>query len=375
MSPVSLRPGRTGGRCRRRGGWGRSRPARPPSGERGLKGGRERGTGSGAAMVDPCWPTQAWTRRSDAVEPLRRVVLAHHRRRRRPVRRRPQLSRPGRRRGSGGARCGPAEGGRTTVVRRRPTAPDGRPAGALDRPDPGARVRRPGLLPCPRRRSRVRQLRRPAALPACARRPSPARSRPSPTSPAACATRDRSRPRRGRGPVRPGGARRRPGQPLIVSVPLDGAATTAALAGRGGSDFVACPAVVPGRPTDRLHLLGPPADAVGRHRAAGRRPRLAGGRRPAEQAQGRPGRVGARSRSGPGRAQPLRRLRPVRLVEPLPGRDHGAPEALCAREEEFGWPLWQLGYSSYARAGRWELAVLHGPGTFGSACSTPPPAS
>lgn len=40
----------------------------------------------------------------------------------------------------------------------------------------------------------------------------------------------------------------------------------------------------------------------------------------------------------------------------------GPPEALCPREEEFGFPLWQLGYRGYSVLDDGRLAVLHGLG-------------
>jgi dipeptidyl aminopeptidase/acylaminoacyl peptidase len=42
----------------------------------------------------------------------------------------------------------------------------------------------------------------------------------------------------------------------------------------------------------------------------------------------------------------------------------GAAEPLCPREEEFGFPMWLLGYTSYAVLGDGRLAVLHGTGTY-----------
>jgi dipeptidyl aminopeptidase/acylaminoacyl peptidase len=42
----------------------------------------------------------------------------------------------------------------------------------------------------------------------------------------------------------------------------------------------------------------------------------------------------------------------------------GEAEPLCAREEEFAFPLWLLGRASYALLGDGRLAVLHGTGTY-----------
>jgi dipeptidyl aminopeptidase/acylaminoacyl peptidase len=44
------------------------------------------------------------------------------------------------------------------------------------------------------------------------------------------------------------------------------------------------------------------------------------------------------------------------------GLSDGAPDALCAREEEFAGPLWQLGERPFAALGDGRLAVLHGRG-------------
>ena len=107
----------------------------------------------------------------------------------------------------------------------------------------------------------------------------------------------------------------------IVAVPLDGSAAERARrdphAGHRGR-LLRVPQPVAGRPPAGLDLLEPPAHAVGRHRAAGRRPR---GRRarPEPPAQGQPARV----RAGPAVArqrQPVRGHRLDRLVEHLPAR-------------------------------------------------------
>lgn len=42
----------------------------------------------------------------------------------------------------------------------------------------------------------------------------------------------------------------------------------------------------------------------------------------------------------------------------------GAAEPLCAREEEFGFPMWLLGFTSYAVLGDGRIAVLHGRGSY-----------
>jgi dipeptidyl aminopeptidase/acylaminoacyl peptidase len=47
---------------------------------------------------------------------------------------------------------------------------------------------------------------------------------------------------------------------------------------------------------------------------------------------------------------------------PLGGAGRPAPEPLCERAEEFGVPLWQLGYRTYAPLADGRLAVLHGTG-------------
>jgi hypothetical protein len=51
------------------------------------------------------------------------------------------------------------------------------------------------------------------------------------------------------------------------------------------------------------------------------------------------------------------------------------PRALCPREEEFAEPLWQLGLYPYAVLDDGRIAVVHGQGSRGSACSTRVPAS
>ena len=86
-----------------------------------------------------------------------------------------------------------------------------------------------------------------------------------------------------------------------------------------GRDFYSFPRVSPDGALARLDLLGPPQHALGRDRAvagAARRPgrRAPGRRRP--RGVGLPARVGRR---GP----PALRLRPRRLVEPLPRRGRG----------------------------------------------------
>ncbi len=86
-------------------------------------------------------------------------------------------------------------------------------------------------------------------------------------------------------------------------------------AGAGGRPrLLLVPADQPRRRLARLDLLGPPEHALGRDRAVGRaagRPRRGAARRRRSRGVGLPARVGAR------RAPPLR-LRPRRLVEPLP---------------------------------------------------------
>lgn len=52
-----------------------------------------------------------------------------------------------------------------------------------------------------------------------------------------------------------------------------------------------------------------------------------------------------------------------RLAVPLDQIDGGEPEALCPRAEEFGAPLWMLGFRTYGILGDGRLAVRHGTDT------------
>ena len=101
-------------------------------------------------------------------------------------------------------RTAPTEGGRTTIVHGAPTARTRAAARAVERPDPGPRVRRAVLPAGPRRGRRVHQLRRPAALPAGTRRRAPA-AHPRARAPSRAALRGLDRPRRA-DLVRPGAA-------------------------------------------------------------------------------------------------------------------------------------------------------------------------
>ena len=104
----------------------------------------------------------------------------------------------------------------------------------------------------------------------------------------------------------------------LVSLPADGSAEPRVLV--SGHDFFVAPRLDPAGSAARLARLGPPADAVGRHGALGRRARRAR-RRAARRRRRR--RVGARPAMVARRRPPLL-LGPHRLVEPLPRRRHGA---------------------------------------------------
>ena len=105
------------------------------------------------------------------------------------------------------------------------------------------------------------------------------------------------------------------------------------------------PAHQPRRPPPGLAQLGPPVHAVGRHRAVGRR---TGRRRhPAQRAAGRrrARRIGGAAAMESRRRAALR-LRPVRLVEPVPGdrRGHGGarPDGRRVRRASLGLRAQQL---------------------------------
>ena len=205
----------------------------------------------------------------------------------------------------------PPEGGRVAVVRQ---GPDGAKRDLLPMPwNARTRVHEYGgqVVPAAAGRVRLRELRRPAAVPVRA-----ARRRPEPLTPAPdrAMTADRFADlvlspagtrcgASGSGTCWPGW--RRPDHPRDRGGP-------AGRLGRGRSRrdpgpgqrraLLRLPDAVAGRHPAGLDLLGPPPDAVGRHRAAGRgaRRRRAGQRQaPAAADHGRRHRVGA----GPGLAR------------------------------------------------------------------------
>ena len=142
----------------------------------------------------------------------------------------------------------------------------------------------------------------------------------------------------------------------------------------------------PGRPAPGLADLEPPQHALGRLRAVDGPPHP-GGRRPGRPARRRraPG-IDLPARVGAGRA-PLLRLRPQRVVEPLPPRlgarrrprlagatgrrAAGRARTLAPRAAEFGQPQWVFGAATYgflspvsalvcafAEEGTWRLGRL-----------------
>ena len=176
------------------------------------------------------------------------------------------------------AEARPAEGGRTVVVRRDAagTVVDVLPA-AVERPHPGARVRRrPRGCRCPAAgwcsrtgptsgstgstRLDARRCRSPRSRP----------SRPACGTPTRCSA---------RAATRSGGCARRTTRrhdPRGTSSRCRWTARPPPTRPRCGRSPAAAtsspsPRPSPGRPAAGLDRLGPPADAVGRHRAAGRR--------------------------------------------------------------------------------------------------------
>ena len=280
------------------------------------------------------------------------------------------------------AEARPTDGGRVVVVRRDAagTVSDVLPEGWSAR----TRVHEYGgtaWLPLPGRRPGLRELDRPAALPARSRRRPPVPLTPEPAEPAALRYAD---------PVPgPGGdeiwwvreAHAEAGQPrALVAVPLSGAGASDPAAVReivARKRLPGLAAAVPRRPPGGLDRLGPPADAVGRHRAAGRRrwARTASWRRRS--------RCWAASRSRCCSRSGWTRTRwPWSATGPAGGTSTGwpppaaSPEPLCPRAEEFGQPLWMLGQRTYGvlADGRLAVAARHRH-DHARACSTRPPAS
>ena len=199
-----------------------------------------------------------------------------------------------------------------------------RAARTLERPQPGARVRRPVLPGASRRVGGVRGLRRPAAPPGPRHRRADAADPCSADPGRAAPHRAVPLPRRHRGVVHPRGApqrrRHRPhadgrGRPARRvggdrSRPGPGRRRRRALPG--------LPPAVARRHPALLGHLGAPADALGRDPAPGGRARPRdGGPRPDPRRRCR--RVGAAGLLA-GRLDPARGQRPQRLVEPAPNR-------------------------------------------------------
>ncbi|MGX1510110.1 hypothetical protein RKD44_001398 [Streptomyces collinus] len=262
----------------------------------------------------------------------------------------------------------PAHRGRTAhpgaAARRRH-----RGAGAartVERAQPRHRVRRPAVgSGHDRRRSAggLRELRRPAAV-----RLHPRRRRAAPADPAlpggrrAALDRAGPAPRARRGVVRPGGVHRR-GAHRRAPRPGGGAAGRLRRR-RPGRGPRTRPRAAPlrhrapsfaRRAPRRLARLGPPAHALGRHRADRRRGRPRGhvpgrpDRRRRARGVDRPGGL------GPGR-QPAVRLRPHRLVEPLPATGSRCAPARrssagrCGSSGSAGSRPWTAGSSRYCTA-------------------------
>ena len=257
------------------------------------------------------------------------MALSHRRCRRGAQAGRPGV--PGRRRGRGVV-AGVAARGRRAGDRRAPGAGRGEARSAPDaveRPDPGARVRRE-VVPAAAGRVRLRQLRRSAAVPVGDEHP----GGPGPGSTDPGARGGRRRPVRRFCPAPRAGTRcgvsgsgtvlagmgRRPDHPRDRGGPAGWLRR-----GRSRRDpdpgqrfgFLRLPGAVTGWHPAGLDLLGSPPDAVGRHRTAGRgaRRRRAGQRQAPAAAD-----HGLRYRVGPGpglagRPQPVRDIRPFRLVE------------------------------------------------------------
>ena len=307
------------------------------------------------------------------------------RRRRRLVVRGPSRARAAARSWSGGA----ADGEPPTT-----SLPDG-----VERPHPGARVRRRRVVGA-RRRAVVRRLGRPAPLPARRRRRSgdPQPLTPEPAVAARPALRRRRRqPGRRLAGLRPR-ARTTPtareAVNEIVALPARPARTSASRSSVvlvTGPDFVSSPRGQPRRRRVWLAPVGPPGHAVGRHRAAL-------GRRSTPRAARADGRRAGGGRPDESVVQPTwaaRRLacwfvvRPHRLVEPLPlvtGGDLGStsPRRSTPVDAEIGGPQWVFGQSLLRAAARrhaWScrsardgldrLGVVE-PGTAGSSGSTTP---
>ncbi len=125
-----------------------------------------------------------------------------------------------------------------------------------------------------------------------------------------------------------------------------------------GPDFVAAPRLGPDGDDAGLAAVEPPVDAVGRHRADGPRPR----HRRGDRGGGRARRVGVRAALAPRRLAVVR-LRPDRLVEPLPldarartSRPSSGPTPRSAC------PAWAFGSGTLRRAGRRARGVRTPPG-------------
>ena len=160
----------------------------------------------------------------------------------------------------------------------------------------------------------------------------------------------------------------------IVAVPLDGTRVGGRDRGAGGGRrqrLPRSPAHLPRRPAHRLARVGPPADAVGGHRAARRRPRGRGrdaGPDRARRARG----VGAAAGVGR-RLDAVRRVGPDRLVEPLPARRRRARQRRPDREEARPRAALSRGTrSSASRCGCWATRPTACSTTGGSRSSTAP---
>ena len=279
------------------------------------------------------------------------------------------------------AEARPADGGRIVVVRRDAagTVCDVLPAGWNVRTRvheyggrPGSRCPAAGWSsrtgPTSGSTGSIRARRTPVPL-----TPEPAETgRPAVRGPGA-------RPGRRRGLVGARGARRGHGSRRhLVAVPLSGAA---AADPRGARDrrrqrLPRLAATVAGRAAGGLDRLGPPADAVGRHRAAGRRARPGRhrgvGRRPCSAA--RPSRCCSRSGPTPTRCR-------WSATAPAGGTCTGcrppvARRSRCARgRRSSALRCGVLGATSYAPLGDGRLAVLHGTDTLALGMLDPAPAS
>ncbi|CAA9538408.1 MAG: Prolyl oligopeptidase family protein, partial [uncultured Rubrobacteraceae bacterium] len=243
--------------------------------------------------------------------PVRLVEVSHLLGPHSPGRRRPEGHGPRRRRRLLAGE--PTRGGR--AERDRPPLPrrqhQGRHPPSVQRPHPRPRVRRRRLRG-PRRHGLFRQLRGPAALLRPPRgRTGAAHGGGSPPLRGHDGGRRQGPPhRRARGPHGGGRAGKRGGRHRPRGRRRDRARLRQRL-------LLLAPAE-PGRTKAGLAHLEPPEHALGRHGAldgrVGRRRRAARGR----EAGGRPRRVSPPARVVPGRDAPPR-LRPDRLVEPVPG--------------------------------------------------------